>query len=83
MEEIIMTEVTRKNLSMIEPSIGKLMTKVDSRYTLVVLTAKRARALSDGAESLIFCGTDKAVTVAINEIDEGKISYIRTKTGIK
>ncbi|AEV69311.1 DNA-directed RNA polymerase subunit omega [Acetivibrio clariflavus] len=69
--------------SMIEPGISSLLEKVDSRYTLVVATAKRARQLTDGAHKLTDCQSDKPVTVAINEIDENKITYIRTKSGIK
>jgi DNA-directed RNA polymerase subunit omega len=57
--------------------------KVDSRYTLVVATAKRARQLSEGAHRLTRCASDKPVTIALNEINENKITYIRTKSGIK
>lgn len=72
-----------KNISMIEPPIGSLMEKVDSRYTLVVASAKRARQLTEGAHKLTKCASDKTVTVAISEISEGKITYVRTKSGIK
>ncbi|MCX7923220.1 MAG: DNA-directed RNA polymerase subunit omega [Clostridia bacterium] len=68
---------------MIYPAISDLMKKVDSRYTLVVAAAKRARQLADGAHKLTRCNSDKPVTVAINEISEDKITYIRTKSGIK
>ncbi|RCX17987.1 DNA-directed RNA polymerase subunit omega [Anaerobacterium chartisolvens] len=68
---------------MIEPPINSLMTKVDSRYTLVVAAAKRARQLADGAHKLTKCNSDKPVTIAINEINEDKITYVRTKSGIK
>jgi len=68
---------------MIEPPISTLLKKVDSRYTLVVVTAKRARQLSEGAHKLTKCNSDKPVTVAINEINEDKITYVRTKSGIK
>ncbi|HHX18747.1 MAG TPA: DNA-directed RNA polymerase subunit omega [Clostridium sp.] len=68
---------------MIEPAIGSLLEKVDSRYTLVVAAAKRARQLTDGAQKLTECESEKSVTIAINEIDEEKITYIRTKSGIK
>lgn len=68
---------------MIEPAISSLLKKVDSRYTLVVATAKRARQLVDGAHRLTKSGSDNSVTVAINEINEDKITYIRTKSGIK
>jgi DNA-directed RNA polymerase subunit omega len=57
--------------------------KVDSRYTLVVMTAKRARQLADGANKLTDCGSNKSVTTALHEINENKITYVRTKSGIK
>lgn len=68
---------------MIYPSIDDLLTKVDSRYSLVILAAKRARQLRDvhgnGAEG----ATLKEVNAALEEISVGKISYERTKDGIK
>jgi len=64
---------------MIEPSINKLMEKVDSKYTLVVAVAKRARQLTDGSEKLTHINSDKPVTVATNELCEGKITYMRNK----
>ncbi len=68
---------------MINPPLSSLLEKVDCRYTLVVATAKRARQLEDGAHKLTKCASDKPVTIAMNEINEGKITYIRTKSGIK
>lgn len=68
---------------MIEPSINKLLEKADSRYTLVILAAKRARQLSDGAHKLVKSESEKPVSVAINEISDDKITYVRTKSGIK
>ncbi len=70
-------------MSMIEPSIGELMKRVDSRYTLVVESAKRARQLSEGAHKLTKCASEKPVTIAVNEIYEDKITYVRTRSGIK
>ena len=68
---------------MIYPPISSIMGKVDSRYTLVVATAKRARQLTEGEHRLTKCNSDKPVTIAINEISENKITYVRTKSGIK
>lgn len=68
---------------MIYPSINSLMKKVDSRYTLVVAAAKRARQLTDGAQKLIRTNTEKPVSVAVQEISDNKVSYVRTKSGIK
>jgi DNA-directed RNA polymerase subunit omega len=67
---------------MIYPSINELMSKVDSRYTLVVEAAKRARQLVDGSPKLSKVNSEKEVTIAIHEIAEGKISYVRTKNTI-
>ncbi len=67
---------------MIYPPLDELLSHVDSRYTLVTVAAKRARRILeeeqlDGEKSM------KAVTTALQEIDEGKIKIERTKTGIK
>ncbi len=78
-----MKETSNNGSSMIEPGIGLLLKKVDSRYTLVVAAAKRARQISDGAHKLTKCNSDKPVTIAVNEINENRITYIRTKSGIK
>lgn len=78
-----MSSTKNKELTMINPGIGKLLTKVDSRYTLVVVVAKRARQINEGANKLVDCNSEKAVTVAVDEVSEDKITYIRTKSGIK
>lgn len=62
---------------MLNPPINKLLEKVDSRYTLVVATAKRAREIIDGNEKLTKILSNKPVTVAIHEISEDKIKYKR------
>ncbi|MBU5437768.1 DNA-directed RNA polymerase subunit omega [Tissierella sp. MSJ-40] len=62
---------------MLNPSINDLSNKGDSRYTLVMLTAKRARQLVDGAKPLIETTSKKPVSIAIEEMVEGKISYTR------
>lgn len=64
---------------MIYPSIDKLMTKVDSKYTLVIAAAKRARMLNENAPRLVESKSLKDVSVALEEIAEGKISYERLK----
>ena len=59
---------------MIEPPIGELLEKVDCRYSLAVITAKRARQLVDGAHPRTR-HEGKAVTLASYEIHEGKVTY--------
>jgi len=70
---------------MIYPTMNSLMTKVDSKYTLVVEVAKRARQLVAGDKSLIEeeNAAAKPVSTAVKEVDSGLITYRRTKDGIK
>jgi DNA-directed RNA polymerase subunit omega len=68
---------------MLYPSLNDLMKKVDSRYTLAVAVAKRARQLVSGAKPLIPTESTKPVTIATEEINGGKVLYKRTKEGIK
>lgn len=68
---------------MIHPSLDVLVKKVDSKYTLVVLAAKRAREILNGTTPLVDSKSNKQVTIALEEIACDKISYERTKTGIK
>lgn len=69
--------------SMINPSIVDLLEKVDNRYSLVVATSKRARQLIEGEKPFINIKSNKPLTVAINEINEGVIETETTKEGIK
>ena len=62
---------------MIYPSMASLLKKVDSRYTLVIAASKRARMLTEGAQKLTDSHSSKDVTIAINEISEGKVTYHR------
>ena len=68
---------------LIKPTLESLMTKVDSKYTLVTLAAKRARQLTDGDEPLVDVDTTKVVSIAMEEIDQGKITYEAPSDGIK
>ncbi|MBS3948878.1 MAG: DNA-directed RNA polymerase subunit omega [Dethiobacter sp.] len=68
---------------MIYPSIDRLITRGDSKYTLVITAAKRARQLNEGSSSLIEAASAKDVSVALEELAQGKISYERIKTGVK
>lgn len=68
---------------MIQPSLDVLVKKVDSKYTLVVAAAKRAREIMDGDAPMVEIRSNKPVTVALYELGEGKVGYERTKAGIK
>ncbi|MTK12215.1 MAG: DNA-directed RNA polymerase subunit omega [Clostridiaceae bacterium] len=71
------------NNSMINPSIVELLKKVDNRYTLVTMTAKRARQLIEGKEPLVKTNSTKPVTISINEINQEAITYETIREGIK
>lgn len=58
-----------------KPSINELLEKTDSRYTLVIETAKRARQIAQGEEPLVECPSKNPVTIAAYEISQDKVSY--------
>lgn len=60
---------------MLYPSTSDLMKKVDSRYTLVVAVAKRARQLIDGNEPKVKPASHKPVSIATQEIVEDMVTY--------
>lgn len=62
---------------MLYPSINLIKTKADSRYTLVIMAAKRARDLIDGKPALVNASIKKPVSIATQEIAEDLISYKR------
>ena len=59
------------------PSINEIRQKADSRYTLVILAAKRARDLVEGKPRLTSDESEIPVSIAANEINEGLITYKR------
>ena len=65
---------------MIFPSLIDLMKNMDSKYTLAVVVAKRARQINMGAPRLVKTEVKKPVTVAIQEVYEGKITYSHDKS---
>ena len=64
---------------MIDPPIGELLKRVDCRYTLAVEAAKRARQLIDGEQPLFETKEIKPLSIAIEEIHRGLITYSRTE----
>ncbi|NMD38242.1 MAG: DNA-directed RNA polymerase subunit omega [Christensenellaceae bacterium] len=59
-----------------KPSIVDLLRKVDSRYTLAIVAAKRARQLiANEAQPLIDPDELKPLKIAIEEINRNLITY--------
>ena len=61
---------------MFNPDLKKMLGNVNSRYSLVVGTAKRAREISEEAEANGEILTEKPVSLALEEIVQGKIKVI-------
>ncbi len=64
-------------MSVNKPGIVELSQKVDCRYTLVIEAAKRARQLVGGAQPLIEAKDMKPVTIAVEEVNRGLLTYRR------
>jgi len=58
---------------MVKPSVQELLEKVDNRYRLVIVTSKRARQIADGDICMTRVKEKSPVTLAANEIAEGKV----------
>lgn len=77
------------------PNIDRLLSKVDSRFTLAILAAKRARQITDYMNSVkrhelievkgpaLELLNEKPLTIAFDEIANDRIGYERLTEGIK
>ena len=59
---------------MLYPAMNKLLKNVPERYYLVNVVARRARQISEEAEENGTRLKEKAVTLAIHEVADGKIA---------
>lgn len=57
----------------IKPTVTDLLEIIDNRFELVILVAKRARQIATGDVPLTKVKERSAVTLAANEIAEGKV----------
>ena len=57
----------------VKPSVSELLTKAENRYALVIATARRARQIAAGDKPKIDVKEESPVTLAANEIAEGKV----------
>ena len=58
---------------MVKPTVAELLKKAKNRYELVIATSKRARQIAGGQTPLTKVKERSAVTLAANEIAEGKV----------
>ena len=57
----------------IKPTVTDLLEIFNNRFELVIVTSKRARQISAGSIVLTKVKEESAVTLAANEIAEGKV----------
>ncbi len=83
-------------MSVINPEIDVLLEKVDSKYTLCIISAKRARQINDMIhgvrdQALLTMPTSeiakitstKPLSLAMEEVASTDVSYERTKDSYK
>jgi len=58
---------------LVKPTVLELLNKVDNRFELVTMTAKRARQLAAGSIPLTKKEEPSPVSLAADEIVEGKV----------
>ncbi|GAB6935859.1 MAG: DNA-directed RNA polymerase subunit omega [Calditerricola sp.] len=67
---------------MLYPSIDKLMERINSKYTLVTVAAKRARQLKEREKPLVEEPySAKPVGVALEEIEAGRVTVADDTNG--
>ena len=59
---------------MLKPSIDTLLDKVPSKYSLVILEAKRAHELEAGAPATQSFKSEKSTLRALEEIESGNVT---------
>lgn len=61
---------------LVKPAITDLLEKVDNRYSLVIMTSKRARQIAEGDKVRVESDDQSLVTLAVDEIFEDKVYKI-------
>lgn len=61
---------------MVKPTVTDLLKIVGDRYKLVIVTSKRAREIANGAKVYTSAKEKSPVTLAANEIAEGKVKIV-------
>ena len=57
----------------VKPTVNELLEHAENRYSLVIATSKRARQIALGDEAKTDVDEKSPVTLAANEIAEGKV----------
>ena len=49
---------------------------IQSRYSIVIATAKRSRQIIAGEEAMVDTPSHKPLSIAVEELDEGKVKIV-------
>ena len=72
-----MKAATDNNNFPLEMNPMTIETSFDSNYRKVLVAARRARQIQSGAAALVPSRSTKACRIAQEEVDAGKISYVK------
>ncbi len=61
---------------LVKPAVTDLLKKVDNHYSLVIMTAKRARQIAEGEMPMTTMEDKSPVSLAVDEIYEDKVYRI-------
>ena len=63
----------------VKPTVNDLLEHAENRFALVIGASKRARQIASGEEKLTSVDEESPVTLATNEINEGKVLIINNE----
>ena len=64
---------------MVKPTVKELLEHAENRFALVIATSRRARQIADGDKKLTDVDEEAPVTLAANEINEGKVQIYKSE----
>ena len=67
----------------VKPTVNDLLNYAENRFALVIATSKRARQIANGAPVLTKVNEESPVTIAANEINEGKVIIYEKKEDLE
>ena len=62
---------------MVKPTVKDLLNHAENRFALVIATSRRARQIANGEKKLTNITEESPVTIAANEINEGKVQIYK------
>jgi DNA-directed RNA polymerase subunit omega len=75
-------EAPTSNNFFLEETPMTIETSFDSNYRKVLVAARRARQIQSGAHALVPTHSTKACRIAQDEINAGKIAYVKTEVEV-